>query len=108
MHRLITATFGVVLSCVSLATAEAQSPAVPPAPAQTPSYSVTVAPPAEGSTQRDLKIMVPDGAGGLTELPQFQDVTKVAPGSSDGSVLIVPPDPQILPPDESNTTGPER
>jgi len=65
---------------------------------------VTVAPPG-GSTQRDLKLEVPDGFGGLKDLP---DATNADPDPSTGSVLIAPTDPQILPPNENDTTGPKR
>jgi hypothetical protein len=50
--------------------------------------------PPDGSTQRDLKLEVPDGFGGPEDLP---DATKADPDPSTGSVLITPTDPQILP-----------
>jgi hypothetical protein len=106
MHRLATFTFGITLSCLLVATAEAQSPAIPPAPAQNPSGDMNFAPP-DGATQGDLRHEVPDGFGGLKDLPD--DATKADPDSATGSVLITPADPQmILPPNGSDTTGPER
>jgi hypothetical protein len=97
MRHLSTLAFGVVLSCFFFATAEAQSPALPSSPAQNP-YDNRIAAPPDGPTQRDLKLMVPDGSGGLKELPD------IAPEHSTGSTLITPTDPPILPPNE--TDGP--
>ena len=105
MRHLATPAFGIALSCFLVATAEAQSPAVSPAPAQNPSGDMNFAPP-DGSTQRNLKLEVPDGFGGLKDLPD--DVTKADPDPATGSVLITPTDPQILPPNENDTTGPKR
>jgi hypothetical protein len=84
MHRLATLTFGITLGCFLVATAEAQSPAVSPAPAQNPSGDMNFAPP-DGSTQRNLKLEVPDGFGGLKDLPD--DATKADPDPAPGSVL---------------------
>jgi hypothetical protein len=105
MHRLATLVFGISLSCFFFTTAEAQSPAISPAPAQNPSGDMNFAPP-DGATQRDLKLEVSDGFGGLKDLPD--DATKADPDPAPGSVLITPTDPQILPPNENDTTGPER
>jgi len=96
MHHLAKPAFAIVLSCFCLATAQAQSPSMPPA--QNPSGSVNVTPP-DGPTGRDLELMVPDGSGGLKELPEL-----VSPDSSTGAVLITP-DPQVLPQNEDDTTG---
>ena len=105
MHRLATLTFGMPLNCLLAATAEAQSPAVSPAPAQNPSGDMNFASP-DGSTQRDLKLEGPDGFGGLKDLPD--DATKADPASVPGSV-ITPADPQmILPPNGSDTIRSER
>jgi hypothetical protein len=105
MHRLATLTFGMTLSCLLAATAEAQSPAVSPAPAQNPPGDMNFVP-SDGATQRDLSLKVPDGFGGLKELPD--DATKTDPDSGTGSV-ITPADPQmILPPNGSDTIRPER
>jgi hypothetical protein len=103
MRHLVSSALGIGLSCVFFATAEAQSPDAS-APAPNPSDNMTVAP-RDGSTQRDLKLMVPDGFGGLTDLP---DATKFDSDPSTGSVLITPADPQILPPNENDTTEPAR
>jgi hypothetical protein len=103
MHRLATLAVGISLSCFFFTTAEAQSPAVRFSPAQNPSGDMNFAPP-DGSTQRDLKLEVPDGFGGLKDLPD--DATKADPDSATGSGL--PTDPQNLPPNPNDSTGPGR
>jgi hypothetical protein len=97
MRYLATLASGLALSCFVLATAQAQSLDVPAPPVQNPIDNLTVDPsdPSDGSTGRNLDLMVPDGYGGLIELPALQD----DPVSSIGSVLIAPTDPHILPPE---------
>jgi len=102
MRHLATFAFGITLICFLVATAEAQSPAVQFSPAQNPPGNTNAAPP-DGSTQRDLKLEVPDGFGSLKDLP---DATGADPDPTTG-VLITPTDPQILPPND-NDPGPGR
>jgi hypothetical protein len=65
----------------------------------------TTAVPADGSTQRDFKLKVPDGFGGLKDLP---GTTNADPDPTAGSVLNTPTDQQIiLPPNDANP-GPGR
>ncbi len=105
MRCLAILTFGIALSCLPVANAEAQSPAIQFSPPQNPSGDMNFAP-SDGSTQRDLKLEVPDGFGGLKDLPD--DATTADPNSATGSVLITPTVPQILPANANDTTGTER
>ena len=105
MHRLATLAFGIILSGFLVATAEAQSPAVQSSPAQNPPSNTNAAP--DSSIQRDLKLEVPDGFGGMKYLPDAgADPTAADPDSTTG-VSITPTDPQILLPND-NDPGPER
>jgi hypothetical protein len=103
VRYLATLAFGTALGCFFLATAQAQSPAVPSSPAQNPSGNMNAALP-DGSTQSGLKLEVPDGFGGLKDLP---DAAKTDPDPSTGSVVITPTDPQIImPPKETDGQEP--
>jgi len=99
MRHLATLAFGITLTCFLVATAEAQSPAVQSFPPQNPPNNTNAAPP-DGSTQRDLKLEIPDGFGGLKDLP---GLTGIDPDPTTG-VLITPTD---LPPND-NDHGPGR
>jgi hypothetical protein len=107
-HRVTV--LAIALNGVLFATAQAQSPATSGVLAENPAGNPTIAPP-DGSTQRDFKLMMPDGSGGLKELPDLSnlsDATTIGPDSSVGSVLVAPTDPQILPPKEDDSSpGPE-